>query len=366
MNNKGMAISSILYTILILFLALLFGILGLISSAKTTFDALKEKLYTDLNDGKPQVLFIADLFDNNMMNLKIISRKYIDLYYLTTETEEQDDADLNSKGTRLTAPSGNFMIPSDIDSDYYILYLKDIHSNIYKYLIQIQDAGTDDISGSVVFMTDNTVIPEHQIEYAFKQLGLCTFNGTSSTNTNVSSPNITGEQCQNYTGSNYINTNVQLFNTENWTKDFDLTVNIDNYGSSLITQAVIVGEMKETSNIGQTGFVVRLASKKQALEMIFRKDAKNSDYVTITTPSLSEKLKIIRRNQKICYSVDDGPLSSVIFDYSDVSNKYFNIPVYFGADTDSDSETTPRRIFNGDLSNMTITFDVDSSLVCSN
>lgn len=49
LNNKGIAISSILYTLLVLFVALIFGILGLIASSKATYDTLKIRLNNRLN-----------------------------------------------------------------------------------------------------------------------------------------------------------------------------------------------------------------------------------------------------------------------------------------------------------------------------
>lgn len=49
LNNKGIAISGILYTLLVLFVALIFGILGLVSSSKITYDNFKIKLNNRLN-----------------------------------------------------------------------------------------------------------------------------------------------------------------------------------------------------------------------------------------------------------------------------------------------------------------------------
>lgn len=48
-KNRGLAISSILYTLLVLFLALLFGILGLITASKVTYDSYKTNLGNRLN-----------------------------------------------------------------------------------------------------------------------------------------------------------------------------------------------------------------------------------------------------------------------------------------------------------------------------
>ncbi len=49
LNNKGMAISGILYSILVLFLVLLFGILALLASGKYTFDKLKNDITNKLS-----------------------------------------------------------------------------------------------------------------------------------------------------------------------------------------------------------------------------------------------------------------------------------------------------------------------------
>ena len=143
MNNKGMAISSILYTILILFLALLFGILGLISSAKTTFDSLKEKLYMDINNNMPDVLVSANTDDPTKLNLTISSRKYIDSYYITSSNDIPDDQ-IRASGIKLESPSATISFIQSPDSPIYYLYLKDIHDNLYKYKVKIDASGPKD------------------------------------------------------------------------------------------------------------------------------------------------------------------------------------------------------------------------------
>lgn len=142
MNNKGMAISSILYTILILFLALLFGILGLISSSKKTFDTLKDKLYNDLNSNYPDVFLTTNQEDSNKMDIKIISRKYIDSYYLTTSSSV-DEQTFNTNKTQLENPSENYTLTQTIEHSTYYLYLKDIHDVLYKYKLELFSASQE-------------------------------------------------------------------------------------------------------------------------------------------------------------------------------------------------------------------------------
>ena len=50
LNNKGFAITGILYSVLILFLALLLGILGIVSSRKILLDKTKSEIINKLND----------------------------------------------------------------------------------------------------------------------------------------------------------------------------------------------------------------------------------------------------------------------------------------------------------------------------
>ena len=50
LNNKGFAVSGILYPLLILFIMLLIGVLDIMSSRKTVFDQTKDDIITELND----------------------------------------------------------------------------------------------------------------------------------------------------------------------------------------------------------------------------------------------------------------------------------------------------------------------------
>ena len=50
MNNKGFAVSGVIYSILILFLILIFGVLGILGSRKLILDKLKNDIMNDLNN----------------------------------------------------------------------------------------------------------------------------------------------------------------------------------------------------------------------------------------------------------------------------------------------------------------------------
>ena len=354
MNNKGMAISSILYTILVLFLVLLFGILGLISSAKTTFDALKNKLYADLNERPPQLLYVDD--DGGDITFKVLSKKYIDSYYVT---ETQDNLTLdqfNNLKTDLTDPLEKFNITYQIPSSYgNYIYLRSIHSVLYKYYVQI-DNSTSTTKVTIVPVTEHTVLEINKFPVVFKQEGACIFDGVS---------NITGDNCTKYSNKKYIDTGIALFSADNISKDFDLTLNIDAYDENETTKTVVIGNMLEQSDTGQSGILFRRRSKTN-YELIVRKNAlvNDSNYLKIFTLSIS-KIRIIRKNGKICYSTNNGSLTNAIYDFSDIpQDKLFNTPLLIGADFSEQEE--PRRFFKGTISNIELKLgkDVDNTLTC--
>lgn len=60
LNNKGFAISGILYSILILFLVILLAILGILGSRKVVLDKVKMDVFNMLNEPKEENVVIDD------------------------------------------------------------------------------------------------------------------------------------------------------------------------------------------------------------------------------------------------------------------------------------------------------------------
>ena len=50
LNNKGFAISGVLYSLLILFLALFIGVLGILASTKVSYDKVKNDVFNKLGN----------------------------------------------------------------------------------------------------------------------------------------------------------------------------------------------------------------------------------------------------------------------------------------------------------------------------
>jgi hypothetical protein len=62
LNNKGFAISGVLYPVFILFIALIFGIVGTLSSSKTLLDRIKNEIELELNgeDLNPTIVMVGE------------------------------------------------------------------------------------------------------------------------------------------------------------------------------------------------------------------------------------------------------------------------------------------------------------------
>ena len=95
MNKKGFAVSGIIYSILILFLILLFGILSIMGARKMILDKLKNEVMEELNSGEISVeqgeslisLLLKQYNSDNTTGLVKDSTNE-DLYYYTGTNEE--------------------------------------------------------------------------------------------------------------------------------------------------------------------------------------------------------------------------------------------------------------------------------------
>ena len=68
LNNKGMVISGVLYSILILFVALVFGVLALLSSSNYTFAKIKTDVLNELNGSSSDFCYEFDYSTGTILN----------------------------------------------------------------------------------------------------------------------------------------------------------------------------------------------------------------------------------------------------------------------------------------------------------
>ena len=158
-----------------------------------------------------------------------------------------------------------------------------------------------------------------------------------------------------FTGENYIDTGVYLYNTENWQKDYEIGFTIEAYTpSEQEFQAIFVNTKNERGNTnGNTlvpGLVVRRNTTKSDIEIT--QTINNGVKVTknVALNSLPMTIKVLRINGIVYYSINNNELIK-LQDMNSFNNPY-EVTTWFGAAEDVNG--TPMRLLKGTLSNMYI------------
>ena len=194
----------------------------------------------------------------------------------------------------------------------------------------------EEMSGIIINPPD-----EGEMENVFSQQGVCEFHGASSF--------ITGSSCGLYSSNYMINTGVQLFTSTGLTQDFDLSFKIDSYniGNQEIDQTTLLNAFRERSDALGYGILIR--RNRSNLQFIFR-DGNGGKKEFNMSPSTVSSVRIIKKGNYICYSLNDAPFKYAI----SVENllEPFNVPVTFGGSIDANGN--PFRYITGELSEMKI------------
>ena len=188
----------------------------------------------------------------------------------------------------------------------------------------------------------------------FSHVGACTFNGNDGL--------VTGDDCNDYHGTNLINTGIELFNAENYEKDFEISFNIDHFVPSEQSeaQASLMNTKLENIDAKYPGYVIRdIVSDNSKLEYTGVSPKTFSKSTVTFAVSAITKFSFKRLNGKLYYRVNDGPY---IYMNQDVTGGTlrFDTPVTFGGSLDAilNSEGgydyVPFRVIRGTLSNMEI------------
>lgn len=174
----------------------------------------------------------------------------------------------------------------------------------------------------------------------FSHEGACTFNGSNG---------ITGPDCTEYAGRNYIDTGVSLYSTSNWDKDYEIGFTIEDYvPRNQVNQAVFVNTKYEKASLGYPGLVFRRDAATNNLEITQTINKGNKVVQKVTNYSLPLEVKIFKIDGIVYYSLNSGELIE-LQDVSDF-NQQFDVTTWFGAAPDENGN--PMRPLNGTLSNM--------------
>lgn len=145
-----------------------------------------------------------------------------------------------------------------------------------------------------------------------------------------------------FDGTNYVDTGVYLFDSENIDKNFIISFEISDVSDSQINLATIVNSMEEVSPY--PGFVLRFQNNSNTQIEFNSPKIKNKTGIKVST---LKKILLKRENDIYYIQINGGNLEKLgTYNYG----KTFDTTVVLGASPD----TNPIRYFKGTLSNVNI------------
>ena len=158
-----------------------------------------------------------------------------------------------------------------------------------------------------------------------------------------------------FDGTNYINTNIELFDLNNYDKDFEISFDVVSIATDNADQNTVLNAKYEGGTA--PGMVYRVY-KNKTIELKFvggSGTAQNRrNYAGI------ESVKISRRNNKMYYQINDEA-ETQLYSFEEFI-EFFNTPLTIGCSlqpSDDPSGFTPFRYFKGTLSNIVVKLEKD-------
>lgn len=261
-------------------------------------------------------------------------------------TKNKYKVTFNPNGGLVSPEYKNVTVGSSVES----LPTPEKADNVFAGWYTDQVDGTE-VSSSYTPAEDVTIYAHWEYSpTTFTHEGACTFNGQNGV--------ITGNNCR-YAGQKFINTGVQLYRTENHSKDYEIGFTIDHYSASEqdsnLYQQTLMNTKLEGSNF--PGLVLRRSNRDRTnyYELGSRKTSGGNAQKEIPITDVTS-IRIFRiynettKKQEIYYSLNN---QEKIF-LNDLSqfNPTFNTTVWFGAAPTDVNGDSARRFLTGTLSNM--------------
>ena len=199
-------------------------------------------------------------------------------------------------------------------------------------------------------------------QVVFSHSGACTFNGNNGL--------ITGDECSEFHDVGLINTGIELFNEENYNKDFEISFNIDHYSASeqesiSSNQPTILNTKFEVSSNSTTpvpGYVLRNKKSSNSVYEFTGVNPKNNNRFAKDIPITDvNKFSLRRVSGKMYYSINDEAYISMEHDITDDNALRFDVPLTIGGSLNAELDEstgnyvyTPFRIIKGTLSNIVV------------
>lgn len=153
-----------------------------------------------------------------------------------------------------------------------------------------------------------------------------------------------------FTGSNYINTGVVLFNQANMNRNFVISFEIEDDNQNQATYGTLFSLMDESGS-PYPGFLFRIGSSSHSSEYELTANSVAGSGKAYYNPRNTTKKVELARIDGILYARINEGYYEKMHDYTGFSN-YFDVPATFGAALNGSKN--PFRFFKGTLSNMVI------------
>ncbi len=150
-----------------------------------------------------------------------------------------------------------------------------------------------------------------------------------------------------FDGTNYFDTKVQLFNVENYNKDFEIKFTITDIDySNTENQATLLNAKLENKSQGWPGFALRRKDANATTEITAK--GNNATPKLFNNSEILDKEIIITREDGIIYYSVGGEEKVALF----TQNKQFDTPLTFGCSLTEDGK--PQRYFKGAIADVSI------------
>lgn len=188
----------------------------------------------------------------------------------------------------------------------------------------LSDINVDIYEGEIINTIDTPQYVETKEENLYKLDGIIHFDGT-----------------------NYIDTGINLFSTENGNKNFDISFNLEEIENNS-SQATLVNAKNESDNT-YPGFSYRYESGKMNITARW---PGQSNVTKTDTSVLPKRINISRRNGIIYYKIGSSQESTLISTPMESLTKTFGVNLTFGASINSSGN--PFRYFKGYVSDIKV------------
>ena len=169
-----------------------------------------------------------------------------------------------------------------------------------------------------------------------------------------------------FTGTNFVNTGMFLFSSDNYQRDFEMKVKVEDVKSDTSAQSVLIGDIDEKGE-PYYGTVVK-TNGTDATKLVLTSNSHSSSSTPTVNYAKNMQIVIKRVQNRLYYSSDGGASFKYGANYTGFTNT-FDVPSTVGARIWSNGKENYfdlDRFFKGTLSNISIKYLINERVLTFN